>query len=191
MRGNWGRFFSNISLRFTVLGAIAYIIVSFQGSQTALFGMNSLVHFTQYIPGHSHLGLLFFSGSIVVGGVYYALPRILNCELYGRRLASVQWVLYVVGFTLFFIGFTLAGIVQGSAWVKQGLPVWEVLPGIRAYMAMRILGGGLMFASFLMMPVIVIGTLVKRAPNTEPHYSFGRQRMPASDAGKSPEVEPS
>ena len=41
MRGNWSRFFSNVSLRFTLLGAIAYIIVSFQGSQTALFGMNS------------------------------------------------------------------------------------------------------------------------------------------------------
>ena len=62
MRGNWNRFFSNVSLRFTITGAIAYIIVSFQGSQTALFGMNSLAHFTQYVPGHSHLGLLFFSG---------------------------------------------------------------------------------------------------------------------------------
>ncbi len=135
MRGNWNRFFSNVSLRFTITGAIAYIIVSFQGSQTALFGMNSVAHFTQYIPGHSHLGLLFFSGSIVIGGIYYALPRLLNCELYAKRLASIQWVLFVIGFSFFFIGFTLAGLVQGSNWVKQGLPVWEVLPGIRAYMA--------------------------------------------------------
>ncbi len=197
MRGNWSRFFSNVSLRFTMLGAIAYIIVSFQGTQTALFGMNSLAHFTQYVPGHSHLGLLFFSGSIVIGGIYYALPRILNCELYGRRLASVQWVLYVVGFSFFFIGFTVAGLVQGSNWVMQGLPVWEVLPGIRVYMALRIFGGGLMFASFLMVPVIVIGTLAKRVPNTEPHYSFGRQRTAGPDTGKpplsvkTPEVGPS
>jgi len=197
MRGNWSRFFSNVSLRFTMLGAIAYIIVSFQGTQTALFGMNSLAHFTQYVPGHSHLGLLFFSGSIVIGGIYYALPRILNCELYGRRLASVQWVLYAVGFSFFFIGFTVAGLVQGSNWVMQGLPVWEVLPGIRVYMALRVFGGGLMFASFLMMPVIVLGTLAKRLPNTEPHYSFGRQRTAGPDTGQPPlsvttaEAEPS
>ena len=119
MRGNWNRFFSNVSLRFTLLGAIAYIVVSFQGSQTALFGMNSLAHFTQYVPGHSHLGLLFFSGSMVIGGIYYALPRLMNCELYARRLASIQWVLYVVGFTFFFIGFIAgrpgAGVQLGEA----------------------------------------------------------------------------
>ena len=95
-------------------------------------------------------------------------------------------MLYVVGFTFFFIGFMLAGLVQGSNWVQQGLPVWEVLPGIRAYMAMRIMGGGLMFGSFLMLPIIVIGTLVKRVPNTEPHFSFGRQRKVAPDAGTTP-----
>ena len=127
----------------------------------------------------------------MIGGVYYALPRILNCELYGRRLASAQWVLFVIGFSFFFIGFTLAGLVQGSNWVKQGLPVWEVLPGIRAYMAMRIFGGSLMFGSFLMMPIIVIGTLAKRVPNTEPHFSFGRQRKAAPDAGARRSAPPS
>ena len=50
-------------------------------------------------------------------------------------------------------------------------------------MAMRIFGGGLMFGSFLMMPIIVIGTLAKRVPNTEPHFSFGRPREGAPDAG--------
>ena len=53
-------------------------------------------------------------------------------------------------------------------------------------MAMRIFGGGLMFGSFLMMPIIVIGTLAKRVPNTEPHFSFGRQRKAAPDAGTPP-----
>ena len=64
-------------------------------------------------------------------------------------------------------------------------------------MALRIFGGGLMFASFLMMPIIVLGTLAKRLPNTEPHYSFGRQRTAEPDTGQPPlsvttaEAEPS
>ena len=55
----------------------------------------------------------------------------------------------------------------------------------------------LAFMVMLMMPVIVIGTLAKRVPNTEPHYSFGRQRAAGPDAGtpplivKTPGVEPS
>ena len=57
-------------------------------------------------------------------------------------------------------------------------------------MAMRIFGGGLMFGSFLMMPIIVIGTLVKRVPNTEPHFSFGRQRKAAPDAGNAAAQRP-
>jgi hypothetical protein len=53
-----------------------------------------------------------------------------------------------------------------------------------------------MFGSFLMMPIIVIGTLVKRAPTGEPHFTFGRARAKAPAAtpplsGPEAEVEPS
>ena len=117
-------------------GWLAYILVSFQGSHQALRSVNLMTHFTQYVPGHAHLALLFFSASVIMGGMYYVIPRVFDCKIYSR-LWPAQYSFYVVGFLFFFLGFLLTGVVQGSSWVQEGLPVWTVLPGLRSYMAMR------------------------------------------------------
>ena len=159
MRGNWNKIFTSIPLRFVVTGFAAYILVSYQGSHQALRSINVLTHFTQYVPSHAHLSLLFFSASVVMGGIYYFFQRILNLHLYSRTLANIQFVMYVVGFTFFFAGFLLVGTTQGSAWVHAGLPVWTVLPALRPYMALRAAGGSVLWASFLVFAFNVFATV--------------------------------
>lgn len=168
MRGNWARFSSSIPLRFTLTGWAAYALVSFQGSHEALRAVNLLTHFTQYVPGHAHLGLLFNSASMVVGGMYYVIPRVYDCQIYSRTLANIQYSLYVIGFTFFFTGFLLAGIVQGSNWVHQGLPVWSVLPGLRPFFALRAVGGVLIVFSFILFAYNVFATIARRRPVSRP-----------------------
>jgi cbb3-type cytochrome c oxidase subunit I len=172
MRGNWNRFMTSIPLRYIVTGWAAYILVSYQGSHQALRGINLITHFTQYVPGHAHLSLLFFAASVIIGGIYYALPRILNCKLYSRSLANVQYSLYVIGFTFFFGGFLLTGLVQGTNWVHQGLPIWSVLPGLRPYMALRAMGGTLIVASFILFTYNVFATTLRRQPIVKPASSM-------------------
>lgn len=164
MRGNWSRFSSSIPLRFALTGWFAYALVSFQGTHEALRAVNLLTHFTQYVPGHAHLGLLFNSGSLVMAGMYYALPRIYRCTIFSRTLANAQFSLYVIGFILFDLGFVLAGVVQGAAWVHQGLPVWSVLPGLRPFLVLRVIGGTLVVASFVLFTVNIFATVVRRRP---------------------------
>jgi cytochrome c oxidase cbb3-type subunit 1 len=168
MRGNWNRFMTSIPLRLVVTGWAAYILVSYQGSHQALRDINLLTHFTQYVPGHAHLALLFFSASVVMGGIYYAIPRILNCRIYSRKLANVQYSLYVIGFIFFFGGFLLTGLVQGTSWLHQGLPVWSVLPGLRPYMALRATGGALIVVSFVLFTINVFATVRQRRPILRP-----------------------
>jgi cbb3-type cytochrome c oxidase subunit I len=177
MRGNWNRFLTSIPLRFVVTGWAAYILVSYQGSHQALRGINLLTHFTQYVPGHAHLSLMFFAASVVMGGAYYTLPRIYNCKIYSRTLANVQYSLYVIGFTFFFAGFLLTGLVQGTAWVHQGLPVWSVLPGLRPYMALRAVGGILVVTSFVLFTFNAFATVVRRQGEVRPAASV---QSPAS-----------
>jgi len=168
MRGNWNRFMTSIPLRYIVTGWAAYILVSYQGSHQALRGINLITHFTQYVPGHAHLSLLFFAASAIIGGIYYCLPRILNCRLYSRSLANVQYSLYFIGFIFFFGGFLLTGLVQGTNWIHQGLPVWSVLPGLRPFMALRAMGGALVVASFTMFTYNVFATAILRQPDIQP-----------------------
>jgi cbb3-type cytochrome c oxidase subunit I len=168
MRGNWNRFMTSVPLRFIITGWAAYVLVSFQGSQQALRGINLLTHFTQYVPGHAHFALMFFAASTLFGLMYHAIPRIYNCRLYSTRLANVQYSLYVVGFVFFFGGFLLTGLLQGSAWLHEGLPVWSVLPGLRPYMALRASGGGLLVISFALFAFNMIATVVQRRPAIHP-----------------------
>jgi cbb3-type cytochrome c oxidase subunit I len=162
MRGNWNRALTSIPLRFVVLGWGAYVLVSYQGSHQALRAINSLTHFTQYVPGHAHLSLMLFAASTIMGAAYYAIPRICKCELFSRRLANVQFSLYVIGFIFFFGGFLLTGLVQGTSWLHQGLPVWSVLPGLRPYMALRAAGGILVVTNFLLFTYNAFATVIVR-----------------------------
>jgi cbb3-type cytochrome c oxidase subunit I len=168
MRGNWNRFMTSIPLRLIVTGWAAYVLVSYQGSHQSLRDINLLTHFTQYVPGHAHLSLLFFAASVVMGGIYYAIPRILDCRIYSRKLANVQYSLYVIGFTFFFGGFLLTGLVQGTSWLHQGLPVWSVLPGLRPYMALRATGGALVVVSFVLFTINVFATVWQRRSVSRP-----------------------
>ncbi len=183
MRGNWNRFMSSMPLRFALTGWAAYVLVSYQGTHQAFRSINLLTHFTQYVPGHAHLSLLFFSASTLIGGMYYVIPRIYKCQLYSRRLANVGYALYVVGFVFFFGGFLLAGLVQGTAWLHQGLPVWSVLPGLRPYMALRASGGGLLVLGFALFTFNILATVVQRKPASEPARAIQPSVSPAPVAG--------
>jgi cbb3-type cytochrome c oxidase subunit I len=180
MRGNWNRALTSLPLRFVVTGWAAYILVSYQGSHQALRSINMLTHFTQYVPGHAHLSLMFFAASTIMGAAYYVIPRICDCKLYSRALANVQYSLYVFGFTFFFGGFLLTGLVQGTSWLHQGLPVWSVLPGLRPYMALRAAGGVLVVTNFILFTYNVFATVVRRPAVSRPPVSVRSATSPAS-----------
>jgi len=171
MRGNWNRFLTSIPLRFIITGWASYILVSYQGSHQALRGINLITHFTQYVPGHAHLSLMFFAASVLMGAMYFIIPRIFDARLYSRGLANVQYSLYVIGFTFFFGGFMLTGLVQGTNWLHQGLPVWSVLPGLRPYMALRAVGGALVVISFTLFAINVLATAWQRKPEPKPDFA--------------------
>jgi cbb3-type cytochrome oxidase subunit 1 len=170
MRGNWNRFFASSPLTFVITGWAAYVIVSYQGTHQAFRAINMLTHFTQYVPGHAHLALLFFSASVIMGSMYYIIPRVYHCRLFSRRLAVVQYSVYFIGFVFFFGGFLLTGLVQGTNWVHQGLPVWSVLPGLRTYMALRAAGGILVVTSFVLFTYNILATVIRGEPASEPDF---------------------
>jgi cbb3-type cytochrome c oxidase subunit I len=184
MRGNWNRFISSIPLRFVITGWAAYILVSYQGSHQAMRSINLITHFTQYVPAHAHLSLLFFAASTLMGGLYYAIPRIFKCQIFSRRLANVSYGLYAIGFVFFFAGFVLTGLVQGTNWLHQGLAIWSVLPGLRPYMAMRASGGVLVVLGFVVFSFNILATAIARRPALQP--ALTEQAQPKVAAAPAP-----
>ena len=183
MRGNWSHARSSVPLLYVLTGWAAYIAVSFQGSNEALPSVNEITHFTQYVPGHAMLGLVFFSASCCIAGAYYVLPRALGRSLYSRRLARAQYGIYVIGFAAFFLTFLVNGSIQGTEWVNGGLPIWAVLPALRAWGAIRIMGGALVVTSFVMFAYNIIATVVVKRPFVLPDVKSASGGTPSPMAG--------
>lgn len=183
MRGNWNKMMTSIPLRFAIISAVAYVLVSYQGTHEALRSINLLTHFTQYVPSHAHLSLLFFAASGFMGAAYYAIPRMLNISFYSRTLANVGFILYVIGFTFFFGGFLLVGLTQGTSWVHEGLPVYSVLASIRPYLALRAAGGGVLWLGFIVFGVNIIATLIARRPVIVPEMNTPSHHVTTETSG--------
>ena len=163
MRGAWHIGYSSIPLRFVLTGIGFYLAVSIQGSFQALRSFNQFVHFTNWSVAHAHLALLGFVAFSLWGMLYYMMPRILGVPLYSDRLAWTHWWMTTVGFLGFFLVLTAAGLVQAGGF-KQGIPIVQILPGIRSLWIGRAAAGTvIIFAQYLFAYNIIRTTLAARA----------------------------
>jgi cytochrome c oxidase cbb3-type subunit 1 len=111
------RFFSLLryspTLRFTVFGAMAYTVVSFQGSLMAVRIFNEPFHFTHHTIAHAHLGLYAFYTMAMFGAMYYIVPRLTGREWASARLIRTHFWATAIGVILMFLVLSLGGFVQG------------------------------------------------------------------------------
>ncbi len=167
MRGSWRVAYSSIPLRFVLTGTAFYIAVSIQGSFQALRGFNQFIHFTNWPVAHAHLALLGFVAFSLWGMVYYMMPRILGAPLYSEKLAWTHWWLTTLGFLGFFTVLTAAGLVQAGGFA-QGIPVVQILPGIRPLWIGRASAGAvIIFAQYIFAYNIARTALARRSAPAE------------------------
>lgn len=145
MRGRLGNFHADIGGRFVMAGLLWYVLTCIQGPLQALPIIQRVTHLNNWVIAHSHLGVLGFSGTIALGGMYFILPRITGKPIYSIRLADVQYWFVLLGMASFFTILTAAGLIQGNGWLN-GETVYRLLPEIHVYMALRMATGLLIVA---------------------------------------------
>ena len=114
-------------LRFTVFGAIAYTLVSFQGSMMAAHVFNEPFHFTHHTIGHAHLGLYAFYTMVMFGAVYYIMPRLTGREFFSAHLMRVHFWCAALGILLMFLTLTVGGAIQGIDWNHAKRPLHDLV----------------------------------------------------------------
>lgn len=127
MRGSFARLKDSPTLRFTVIGAMSYTLVSFQGSLTALRSVNEVVHFTHYTIAHAHLGVVAFFSMVMFGAVYYIAPRLTGREWASARLIKVHFWAAAVGMALYWAPLTWGGIRQGMLMNRADVAFLDVV----------------------------------------------------------------
>ncbi len=163
MRGNWGKIYESLPLKYVMVGTIFYFITCVQGPMQAIQGFNRLIHFTNWIVGHAHLALLGTFSFMAMGAIYYIIPVTLKRRIYSPGLAEAQFWLVTVGFLLMMISLQVAGLIQGAAWLN-GDAVYKVLPEIKPYLVIRAISGALIVMSGILQAWNIYKTVTASEP---------------------------
>lgn len=147
---DWHQLTDNIPLRWIFFGTIAYLITCIQCAVQVTLSAQSIIHFTDWVVGHSHFVLFGTFSFWVTAWVYYILPRIWGVPLYSVSLARWHFWLSALGISIMQIDLLAAGVVQGMMWkslvpfidsVAASVPFWWV----RTFSGIMILTGECLF----------------------------------------------
>ena len=137
----------DLSLRFVWMGAILYLIVSLQGSLQALMPFNRLIHFSDWVIGHSHLAMLGFATFTAVGGMSYVWQRVPNARFNKRALNHAYWLL-LVGMVTMVSVLTAAGLAEAKVW-ETTLPWLDSIRAAKDFWLYRTLSAILVVGGFV------------------------------------------
>jgi cytochrome c oxidase cbb3-type subunit 1 len=149
MRGHFHRLRYSPALRFTVFGAIAYTLVSLQGSFEALKDFSEVAHFTHYTVAHAHLGAYGFSTMILFGLFYYMVPRLTGREWASPRLIRAHFWCSAVGISAYFVALSVGGWWQGRMLNNPDVPMASIITYLQPHFFTRSVAGVLMVAGHL------------------------------------------
>ena len=135
------------TLRFIVLGAMAYTAVSLQGIFTALVKVNRLTHFTQWTIAHSHTGVYAFVTLTLFGSMYYILPRLTKREWPSDSLIRWHFWLALGGITLYVVALSIGGVLQGLAMNDTSQPFEASVTVTLPFLWLRSLAGLILTAA--------------------------------------------
>jgi cytochrome c oxidase cbb3-type subunit I len=157
LRGKWAQ--GNYVVKFFLAGTTFYLLTCFQGPMHSLRTVNQIVSKTDWIVGHAHMAVFGAFSFFAIGGIYYALPKILKRSLYSEKLAEWHFWLSFVGFLGFAISLWIGGFVQGLQWMDYTISFLDTVKAMFPYYMVRMFSAILMVAAQLMFAFNVLKTV--------------------------------
>lgn len=165
---DWSKMKSNYLTKFFILGITFYGLQTLQGPLQGLRVVNQIVHFTDWVPGHVHMGTMGWLAMTISASVYYVIPNVYNTEIYSVKLANVHFWLVLIGQLIFSITMWILGIQQGVMWKaispEDGSMTYTFMESIIAsypYWQIRTFGGLLFFSGLCIFAYNIVMTIKK------------------------------
>lgn len=184
LRGVWDKVRSEPGLKFMAMSLTFYGMSTFEGPLLSIKSVNSIAHFTDWIPGHVHAGTIGWNYMIIAGIFYFLVEKLWNSKLYSKGLANVQFWLATIGLVFYYVSMLIAGITQSLMWKAMDATGKLVYPNfietvikIVPMYWVRAIGGTLVFISFL----IFAYNLYKTAKNSTSTAEVNVEAMPLDD----------
>jgi len=175
MKGEWGQLQSNPLIKFMVMGSTFYMLSTIEGPIQAIKSVNAIAHFTDWIPGHVHDGVLGWVAFMVMAALMHMVPRMFKREIYSKSLLETQFWIQTVGIVLYFTSMWIAGITQGMMWRaydEYGSLVYSFIDTVEVlhpYYTIRAVGGimyllGLLLWAYNMYKTMTAGRILDKEP---------------------------
>jgi len=164
---DWSKMRSNYLTKFFVLGITFYGLQTVQGPTQALRVVSQLIHFTDWVPGHVHMGTMGWVALTVTASIYYVVAKMYDTEIYSVKVANAHFWLVLVGQLIFSITMWITGIQQGAMWkatTAEGTLKYTFMEGLvknYPYWHLRSLGGAIFIVGMLFFVFNVLMTIRK------------------------------
>lgn len=175
MKGQWQQLKDNPVIKFMMFASVFYMFSTLEGPIQAIKSVNGLAHFTDWIVGHVHDGVLGWVAFMIFAAFYHMTPRMFGREIYSRKLMETQFYIQMVGVVLYFSSMWIAGITQGLMWRaadQYGSLAYSFIDTVNAlhpYFVIRGLGGVLyLVGTFIFVYNIYKTVTVARVLDKEP-----------------------
>jgi len=164
---DWSKMKSRYLTKFFILGITFYGLQTVQGPTQAIRAVSQLIHYTDWVPGHVHMGTMGWVTLTVTGAIYYVIPAIYGTTIYSEKVANVHFWLVLVGQLIFSVTMWITGIQQGALWKAtnpDGTLKYTFIEGLTKnypYWHWRALGGVIFTVGMLFFIFNVIMTIQK------------------------------
>jgi cytochrome c oxidase cbb3-type subunit 1 len=154
------------------------MLSTIEGSIQAIKSVNAIAHFTDWIPGHVHDGVLGWVAFMIMASLYHMAPRMFKREIYSKSLMETQFWLQTTGIVLYFTSMWIAGITQGMMWRaydEYGSLLYSFIDTVTVlhpYYTLRAIGGLFYLIGFFMFAYNMYKTAKSgRVLDKEPAYA--------------------
>jgi len=177
MKGEWNQLTDNPLIKFMVLASTFYMLSTLEGPIQAIKSVNAIAHFTDWIPGHVHDGVLGWVVFMIMAAIFHMSTRMFKREIYSKKLIEAQFWLQTLAVVMYFTSMWIAGITQGMMWRavdEYGNLMYSFINTVTVlhpYYMLRAASGVLYLAGFLMFAYNIFKTITAgRALSEEPQY---------------------
>jgi len=173
MKGEWNQLTDNPLIKFMVLASTFYMLSTIEGPIQAIRSVNAIAHFTDWIPGHVHDGVLGWVVFMIMAAIFHMAPRMFKREIYSKKLMESQFWLQTTAVVLYFTSMWIAGITQGMMWRavdEYGNLMYSFIDTVTVlhpYYAIRALSGVMYLVGFFMFAYNIYKTMTSGKELTE------------------------
>jgi cytochrome c oxidase cbb3-type subunit I len=146
-------FKKNPTARFIVFGAGCYVMVGLAELALATPAVDRLTGLTLAGMGVKGLAIHGFIGSVLIGAVYYILPRVLQGQWASEKLIRIHFGLHAAGVLLIFVGLMVGGLLQGMKLANPSTAFITIAKGTAPFVGLSTLGILLLLAGQVLLAI--------------------------------------